>query len=385
MAETSEQKEPVSGPSLDTRVVKVGKLRFAIGTMWLSWATLDANPTEARAWLAAQEDVLPEFEALFIAPGAENRTDIGLSSVFQPKLRALSQVISSHADTFAPHLPEGAYRWGITAETGEGIYLCAASRDGLPLADALVETEEVEAIKAGLNRRFTDIQWVEQMKAEDFEQKVLAHSANQPIALPKASKMKARVVTGAAIALALIGAFVFVQRYRAEKAYQAQLAALAAVKPTQAPPSGYQLASALRACRAVFQHTNAMAPGWHLISATCDVHSAAFIWMRGAHGLATTAPVGARVAADLRTAMLTIPLRIQRCRVDSKVRSVRVAAAISDWAIQEHEAWRAGGGLNALFSIEGIIPAWEMPVGTCAKTLDVRWSRHGVWRLDLGW
>ena len=223
------------------------------------------------------------------------------------------------------------------------------------------------------------------MKAKDFEQKVLSHAANQPIAVPKASKMRARVVTGAAIALALVGVFVFVQRYRAEKAYQAQLADLAAVKPTHPPLNGYQLSSALRACRAAFQHTGATTPGWHLMSAACDVHSAAFIWMRGAHGLATTAPAGARVAADLRTAMLTIPLRIQRCRADNRARSIRVEAAISDWAIQEHEAWRAGGGLNALFSIQGIIPAWEMPVGTCAKTLDVRWSRKGLWRLDLGW
>ena len=385
MADTPKQEEPVSAASLDTRVVKIGKLRFAIGTMWLSWATVEANPNEARTWLAGQEDVLPEFEALFIAPGTEHRTDIGLSSVFQPKLRALSQVVSSHADTFAPQLPEGAYRWGITAETSEGMYLCAASRDGLPLADALVETEDVEAAKADFDRRFTDIQWVEQLKAGDFEQKLLSHAANQPLAVPKASKTKARVVTGAGVTLALVGVFVFVQHYRAEKAHQAQLAALSAVKMTHAPPSGYQLASSLRACRAVFQHTDAAARGWHLMSATCDVHRVAFIWARGTHGLATTAPAGARVTADLRTAMLTVPLRIQRCHVDSKARSIRVEAAISDWAIQEHEAWRAGGGLNALFSIEGIIPAWEMPVGTCAKTLEVRWSRKGLWRLDLGW
>lgn len=385
MAETSEQEEPASATSLETRVVKIGKLRFAIGTMWLSWATLEANPTEARAWLAGQEDVLPEFEALFIAPGAENRTDIGLSSVFQPKLRSLSQVVSSHTDTFAPHLPEGAYRWGLTAETEDGVYLCAASRDGLPLADALVEVEEVDATKAEFDRRFTDIQWTEGLKAEDFEQKVLSHATAQPVAVPKASKTKVRVVIAAAIALALVGAFVFVQHYRARKAYEAQLAALAAVKKTHPPPGGYQLSSALRACRVVFQHTNARAPGWHLMSARCDVHGAAFIWMRGAHGLETSAPVGARVSADLRTAMLTIPLHIQRCRVDSKIRSDRVAAAISDWAIQEHEAWRAGGGRAALFSIQGIIPAWEMPVGTCVKTVDARWSRKGMWRLDLGW
>lgn len=385
MAETPEQEEPVSSASLETRVVKIGKLRFAIGTMWLSWATVEANPAEARAWLAGQEDVLPEFEALFIAPGAENRTDIGLSSVFQPKLRALSQLVASHADTFAPHLPEGVYRWGVTAEAEEGIYLCAASRDGLPLADALVEVEEVEATKADFARRFTDIQWVEGLKSQDFEQKVLSLAGGQPVAVPKASKTKLRVVIAAASALAIVVAVVFVQHYRHEKAYQAQLAALAAVKKTHPPPSGYQLSSALRACRAVFQRTNATAPGWHLMSATCDVHNAAFIWMRGAKGLATTAPVGAQVTADLRTAMLTIPLRIQRCRVDPTDRSIRVAAAISDWAIREHEGWRAGGGVEAMFSIQGIIPAWEMPVDTCVKTVDVRWSRKGLWRLDLGW
>ncbi|MHB1826588.1 MAG: hypothetical protein ACYCV6_02705 [Steroidobacteraceae bacterium] len=386
MAESSEQDERESAsPPLDTRIVKIGKLRFAVGTMWLSWATTAANPAEARAWLADQQDVLPSFEALFIAPGAENRTDIGLSGVFQPKLRALAQVVAAHAETFAPQLPSEAYRWGVSAETVEGIYLCAASRDGLPLADALVDAEGVEAAKAQIDGRHADIHWMATLPIEDFEQKLLAHAPAEPIALPRASKTKIRVVMAAALALVIASGVVFVQHYRAEKAREAALAAAAAVKVPPRLPSGYQVGGALDACLAAFQHTSASSPGWHLVAAACDVHNASFIWHRGHDGLAIAAPAGARVTSNLRSAMLTVPLHIGRCEVDAKARYARIEAAISDWAIAQHERWRAGGGMHPLISIEGIIPAWEMPVSACVQSIGVRWTRSGLWRLNLGW
>lgn len=386
MGESHERDERVNAaPPLETRIVKIGKLRFAVGTMWLSWATTAANPAEARVWLAGQQDVLPEFEALFIAPGAENRTDIGLSGVFQPKLRALAQVVAAHAETFAPQLPSEAFRWGMSAETAEGVYLCAASRDGLPLADALVDADGVDAAKAQIDGRFADIHWMNALSIDDFAQKLLAHAGAEPIALPRASKTKSRVVIAAALALLVAGIMAYAQHYRAEKAHEAALAAAAAAKVSPPLPGGYQLASALDACLGAFQHTRAKSPGWHLVAAACDVHDASFIWMRGPHGLATEAPVGARVASDLRTAMLTVPLRIGRCDVDSKTRYARIEAAISDWAIQQHERWRAGGGVHPLISIEGIIPAWEMPVSACVQSVGVRWAHSGLWRMNLGW
>ena len=385
MTETPEQQEPIrAAQALETRIVKIGTLRFAVGTMWLSWATTTANPTEARVWLAGQQDVLPEFESLFIAPGAENRTDIGLSGVFQPKLRAMAQIVAAHAETFAPQLPSEAYRWGMSAETAEGIYLCAASRDGLPLADALVDAEGVEAARAQIDGRHADIHWREPLSIEDFEQKLLAHAATEPIALPRASKTKMRVVAVVALVLLAAGAIVFVQHDRAEKAREAALAAAADVKVVHPPPSGYQVGSALDACLWAFQHTNVSSPGWHLMAAACDVHNASFIWRRGHEGLATAAPAGARVTTNLRTAMRTVPLSVGRCEVDSKARYARIEAAISDWAIRHHERWRAGGGVHPVISIEGIIPAWEMPVAACVQSVGVRWTRSGLWRLNLG-
>jgi len=385
MAENPEQ-EASSGapPSLETRIVKIGKLRFAVGTMWLSWATTAANPAEARVWLAGQQDVLPEFEALFLAPGAENRTDIGLSGVFQPKLRALAQVVAAHAETFAPQLPSETFRWGMSAQTAEGVYLCAASRDGLPLADALVDAEGVEAAKAQIDGRFADIHWIAALSIEDFEQKLLAHAVAEPTALPRASKTKVRVLMVSALVLVAVGTILFVQHDRAEKAREAALAAAAEAKVSKPLPSGYQVGSALDACLRAFQHTSASSPGWHLVAAACDVHNASFIWRRGHDGLATAAPAGARVTMNLRTAMRTVPLSIARCEVGSKARYARIEAAISDWAIAQHEHWRAGGGLHPVISIEGIIPSWEMPVNACVQSVGLRWTRSGIWRLNLG-
>ncbi len=386
MAESSGQVELESAaPPLDTRIVKIGKLRFAVGTMWLSWATTAANPAEARVWLADQQDVLPAFEALFIAPGAENRTDIGLSALFPQTLRALAQVVAAHAETFAPQLPSEVYRWGMSAETAEGVYLCAASRDGLPLADALVDAEGVEEARAQMDGRHADIHWMPCLSIDDFEQKLLAHAPAEPVALPRASKAKIRAVMVAVASLIIAGGTMFVQHYRAEKARAAALAAAAAVKVSAPAPGGYQVSSAFDACLGAFQHTRASSPGWHLVAAACDVHNASFIWQRGHDGLATAAPAGARVTSNLRTAMLTVPLRIGRCDVDSKARYARIEAAISDWAIKQHERWRAGGGMHPLISIEGIIPSWEMPVRACVQSIGVRWTHSGLWRLNLGW
>ena len=384
MADSVKQAEPSSAAALETRIVKIGKLRFAVGTMWLSWAATAANPMQARVWLAAQQDVLPQFEALFIAPGAENRTDIGLSGVFQPKLRAVAQVVAAHAETFAPQLPSEAFRWGMSAETAEGVYLCAASRDGLPLTDVLVEAEGVDAAKAQIDARFTDIHWMTALSIEDFEQKLLAHAPTEPIAVPRVSKTKRRVVVAGVLALVLVAVSVFVQHYRAEAAREAALEAAATVKVVRPPPDGYQVGSALKACLRAFQHTSVSSPGWHLVAAACDGHNASFLWRRGGRGLATSAPEGALVGPSLRTATLAVPLRIGRCEVGSKARYARIEAAISDWAIRQHERWRAAGGLHPLLAIEGIIPAWEMPVSACVRSIGVRWARSGLWRLNVG-
>jgi len=385
MAESSEQDGPVSAaPPLETRIVKIGKLRFAVGTLWLSWAATTPSVAEARAWLAGQQEVLPKFEAMIVVPGAENRTDIGLSGIFCPKLRALAQVVASHTETFAPQLPEAAYRWGISAETSEGMYLCAASRDGLPLADVLVDTEDLEGAKAQIDQRCADIQWMAPLSIEDFEQKLLAHAPTEPVAVPRASKTKARVAMVGVLALVLAGWGVLLQHYRSEQAREAALAAAAAMKVTAPPPSGYQVSDALQKCLRAFQGTKVSSPGWHLVAATCDATSASFIWRRGADGLANTAPTGARVASNLRTAVLTVPLRVGRCDVSSAARFERVEAAISDWAISQHERWRADGGARPVISIAGIIPSWELPVRACVRSIDVRWVRTGRWHLNLG-
>lgn len=370
---------------LETRTVKIGKFDFAVGTMWLSWATQAASASETRAWLAGQLDVLPGFEAFFIVPGAENRVDIGLSSVYRPRLRALAQVVAAHAESFAPQLPSETFRWGIVADTPEGAYLCAASRDGLPLADTFVDPEDMEGAKERIGAQFADIHWMAPLSIGDFEQKVLAHAVAEPVALPRASKAKMRTTMVATLALAIAGVFTFIQHYRAEQAHLAALAALAAVKPMPPPPTGVQARSALDACLDAFEHTQGNVPGWKLEAASCDVHDASFIWRRGDHGLATEAPPGTVVMAGLRTAMMSVPLRIDRCTVGPKGRTAAQEAKISDWAIRQRESWRAAGGMNPLISVEGIIPSWEMPVDACAQTIAVRWVHTGIWRLNIGW
>jgi hypothetical protein len=371
--------------SLETRTVKIGKLNFAVGTMWLSWATQTASAAETRVWLAGQIDVLPRFEALFIVPGAENRVDVGLSSVYQPRLRALAQVVAAHADTFAPQLPSEAFRWGIIADTSEGTYLCAASRDGLPLTDKLVDPEETDAARERIGAQFADIHWVAPLAVDNFEEKVLAHAFAEPVALRRASKTKMRATMVATLALGVAGTFTFIQHYRAEQAHLAALAALAAVRPIPPPPSGVRARSALDACLDAFEHTRGSVPGWKLEAASCDVHNASFIWRRDEHGLATEAPPGTLVMAGLRTAMMNVPLRIERCAIGPNGHAVAQEAKISDWAIRQRESWRAAGGANPLISVEGIIPSWEMPIDACARTIAVRWVHTGIWRLNLGW
>ena len=393
MTEHPDPLEPNDVPALDTRVVTVGKLRFAVGTMWLSWATASAEAADARAWLAGQQDGLPAFDALFIAPGVENRIDVGLSGVFRPNLRALAQVVAAHAESFAPQLPSEAFRWGVIAQTGSGTFLCASTRDGLPLVDTLVDAESVgdapdgdaiEAARARIDERFTDIHWMPRLSIEEFGQKLLAHAATSPVALPRVSHTRRRVLTAAALVLAVAATLGVVQHYRAEAARAAALARAAAVKPAQPPPGGYRVAGALNACLGTFQRTVVAYPGWHLVSAACDVHDASFIWRRGRRGLAIAAPAGARVTASLRAAMLSVPLRVERCVIDSKRRYARIEAAISDWAAYQREHWRAVGGEQPSISVSGIIPSWEMPVRACVQSISVKWARSGLWHLQLG-
>ncbi len=391
MAEPPDLIEPNGASTLDTRVVTIGKLRFAVGTMWLSWATASAEAADARIWLAGQQDGLPAFDALFIAPGVENRIDVGLSGVFRPQLRALAQVVAAHADVFAPQLPSETFRWGLIARTASGTFLCAATRDGLPLVDTLVDAESIadaksiEAARARIDERFTDIHWMPALSTEEFEQKLLEHAGASPIAVPRVSKTRQRILMAGVLAIAVVATLAYVQHYRAEAARAAALARAAAAKPAHPLPGGYQTASALDACLRAFQRTEAAYPGWHLVSAACDVHGASFVWRRGRRGLALTAPAGARVTASLRAAMLTVPLRIERCVVDSKRRYARIEAAISDWAAYQHEHWRAVGGVQPSISIDGIIPSWEMPVGACVHSIGVKWTRTGLWHLQLGW
>ncbi len=370
--------------SLETRIVKIGKLSFAIETMWVSWATSEATAAGTRAWLANQQDVLPTFEALFIVPGIENRVDIGLSSVYQTRLRALAQVVAAHAETFSPQLPSEAFRWGIVAETPEGTYLCAASRDGLPLIDTIVGSNEVDAARARIDARFADIHWASALPFEEFKQKVLAHVSSEPVALPRASKAKMRLLLAVISVVVIGGALIFIEHYRAEQTHLAELAALAAVKPARPAPNGFQSRSALSACLEAFQNTGGNVPGWNLVQASCDVREATFVWRRGKRGLATSAPPGTLVMAGLRTAMRTVPLRIGRCTVEPKGRYAVLEAQISDWAILHHERWRAAGGVNPAVSIEGIIPSWEMPISVCAKSISVQWVHTGLWRLSIG-
>ena len=386
--------EPSGVPALDTRVVTIGKLCFAVGTMWLSWATASAEAADARAWLAGQQDTLPEFDALFIAPGVENRIDIGLSGVFRPNLRALAQVVAAHAESFAPQLPSEAFRWGIIAQTASGTFLCASTRDGLPLVDTLIDAESVgdasddESIgkaMARIDERFTNIHWMPRLSIDEFEQKLLAHALTSPVALPRVSHRRRRILTASALVLIVAITLGVVQHYRAEAARAAALARAAAVKPAPTPPGGYRVASVLNACLGTFQRTVVAYPGWHLVSAACDVHDASFIWRRGRRGLAIAAPAGARVTASLRAAMLRIPLRIERCVIDSKRRYVPIEAAISDWAAYQREHWRVEGGERPVISVSGIIPSWEMPVRACVQSISVKWARSGLWHLQLGW
>lgn len=385
MNDSAQPPELDAGTAPESRVLTIGKLRFAIGTTWLSWAKSGVSATQAREWVSSQKDVLPAYEALIVLARADNRTDIGVCATYQPGLRALSQVVASHPEAFAPRLPSEVYRWGVMAEMAEGVYLAAASRDGLPLTDTLIERERVETAKARIDARFSDIHWVPLIGREEFEAKLAALAGAEPIAVRRVSRTKLRLLQAVLLAAVAVGAVVIVRHIQAIRAEQAALAAIAAAQASAVVPQGYQVQGALEGCLSAFQHTAAAASGWSLVEGACDTRNASFIWRRDPTGLATTAPAGAAVAADLRTATLEAPIRIGPCIMDQKARYARVEAAISDWAIAHGERWIAGGGAHPTISIEGIVPGWEMPIETCVRTVSLRWSQSGTWRLDIGW
>ena len=141
----------------------------------------------------------------------------------------------------------------------------------------------------------------------------------------------------------------------------------------------------LNACLDAFDRVPGGTAGWSLVSAVCDAHQASFTWRRASGALATTAPAGARVTANLRTAQTVIPLSPVHCVPDGRTRQARMEVALSDWAVREHERWRAGGAAHPTLSIEGIVPSWELPAHGCVRTVDVRWTHTGIWQMDMGW
>ena len=378
---------PDAGKPLESVGVRIGKATYVVGTLWLSWAKGQVAPREARAWLEAQAALLPAYRALFIvaSEAAKERTDVGICAIYKPGLRALSQVCAAHPETFASGLPPHVYRWGLAAETASGAYLAVTSRDGLPLGERLVPLEDASAAKAALDTEFADIHWLEPLGREEFETRLASVAAGEPTALARASKAKVRILQVAvASALALTGLLV-VRHYQGAERRLAALRAAAAAAGASRLPAGVEVQSVLHACLEAFGRVPGGTPGWSLVSAVCDAHQASFTWRRAAGALATTAPPGASVTADLRTAQTVIPLSAVRCVPDGKARQARVEAALSDWAVREHERWRAGGSVHPTLSIEGIVPSWELPAHACVRTADVRWSHTGIWQMDMGW
>jgi len=158
-------------------------------------------------------------------------------------------------------------------------------------------------------------------------------------------------------------------------------------QPPQAfpePPPGVEVGSVLNACLEAFDRIPGGTAGWSLVSAVCDAHQASFTWRRASGALATAAPPGARVTADLRTAQTVIPLSPIHCVPDGRTRQARMEVALSDWAVREHERWRAGGAVHPTLSIEGIVPSWELSARACVRTVDVRWTHTGIWQMDSG-
>ena len=374
------------GP-LESTTVRIGKDTYAIGTLWLSWAKGQVGPREARAWLEEQAALLPAYKAFFIVGSgdAKERTDIGICAIYKPGLRALAQVCAAHPETFAVSLPHDVYRWGLAAETASGAYLAVTSRDGLPLGERLVPLDEASAAKAALDTEFADIHWLEPLGREEFDIRLAQVVAGEPTALARASKTKFRIIQVTIASAFAFGGLLVVRHYQgAERRLAALRAAAAAASVSRASP-GVEVGSVLNACLEAFDRVPGGTAGWSLVSAVCDAHQASFTWRRASGALATAAPPGAHVMADLRTAQTVIPLSPLHCVPEGTARYARLEEALSDWAVRERERWRAGGTVHPTLSIEGIVPSWELPAHACVSTVDVRWSHTGIWQTDMGW
>ena len=376
-----------AGRPLESVALRIGKATYVIGTLWLSWAKRQVGPREARAWLEEQAALLPAYKGLFIVAGdsAKERTDIGVCAIYKPGLRALSQVCAAHPETFAGGLPQHVYRWGLAAETASGAYLAVTSRDGLPLGERLVPVDEASGAKAALDAEFADIHWLEPLGREEFETRLAKVAAGEPTAIARSSKAKFRIIQVAIASALAFGGLLVVRHYQGvERRLAALRAAAAAASVSRAPP-GIEVGSVLNACLAAFDRVPGGTAGWSLVSAVCDAHQASFTWRRASGALATAAPSGARVTANLRTAQTVIPLSPIHCVPDGRTRQARVEVALSDWAVREHERWRAGGAAHPTLAIEGIVPSWELPAHACVRTVDVRWTHTGIWQTDMGW
>ena len=396
MVETSDTQESAPVPSdapldagrpLESVALRIGKVTYVIGTLWLSWAKRQVGPREARAWLEEQAALLPPYKGLFIvaSDSAKERTDIGVCAIYKPGLRALSQVCAAHPETFAAGLPQHVYRWGLAAETASGAYLAVTSRDGLPLGERLVPIDEASTAKAVLDAEFADVHWLEPLGRDEFETRLARVVAGEPRAIARSSKTKFRIIQVALASVLAFGGLLVVRHYQgAERRLAALRAAAAAASVSRAPP-GVEVGSVLNTCLEAFDRVPGGTAGWSLVSAVCDAHQASFTWRRASGALATAAPPGARVTADLRTAQTVIPLSPIHCVPDGRTRQARMEVALSDWAVREHERWRAGGTVHPTLSIEGIVPSWELPAHACVRTVDVRWSHTGIWQMDMGW
>ena len=378
---------PDAGKPLESVAVRIGKATYVVGTLWLSSPKGQVGPREARAWLEEQAALLPAYKGLFIvaSEAAKERTDIGICAIYKPGLRALSQVCAAHPETFAAGLPPHVYRWGLAAETASGAYLAVTSRDGLPLGERLVPLEDASTARATLDAEFADIHWLEPLGREEFETRLANVAAGEPTALARASKTKVRILQLAVASALELGGLLVVRHYQGAERRLAALRAAAAAATMSRGPAGVEVGSVLNACLEAFSRVPGGTPGWSLVSAVCDTHQASFTWRRAAGALATAAPPGAGVTADLRTAQTIIPLSGIRCVPDGKARQARIEAALSDWAVREHERWRAGGAVHPTLSLEGIVPSWELPAHACVRTVDARWSHTGIWQLDMGW
>ncbi len=378
---------PDAGKPLESVAVRIGKGTYVVGTLWLSSPKGEVGPREARAWLEEQAALLPAYKGLFIvaSDAAKERTDIGICAIYKPGLRALSQVCAAHPETFASGLPQHVYRWGLAVETASGAYLAVTSRDGLPLGERLVPLDEASAAKAALDDEFADIHWLEPLGREEFETRLAQVASGEPTALARASKTRLRIIQAFAALAVALAALLVVRHYQAAERRMAAASAAAAAARVPQAPAGVRVGSVLASCLDAFGRVPGGTAGWSLVSAVCDAHQASFTWRRASGALATSAPPGARVTANLRTAQTVIPLAPIHCVPDGKARYARLEAALSDWAVREHERWRAGGAVHPTLSIEGIVPSWELPAHACVRTVDVRWSHTGIWQMNMGW